>query len=204
VRGGEDWVHADAAGALAAFFAGRTPLAAERVVWPSGIELLCTSYLVDTPPPLDLVTSVRCVVFRGDAVLVVRDPFGVHVLPGGRRELGETLAATLRRELLEETGWSVAEPRLLACLRFRHLTPKPEHYPFPYPEFLQLVYVAEAVAHYPETLLHDPIEGTAAFVPLAEAGALSLRANERALLAAARRRRAGAGAPAADAGEQAP
>jgi ADP-ribose pyrophosphatase YjhB (NUDIX family) len=51
------------------------------------------------------------VVLRRDAVLMVerrRPPFaGLWSFPGGRREAGENLETTARRELLEETGLEV-------------------------------------------------------------------------------------------------
>jgi 8-oxo-dGTP diphosphatase len=56
--------------------------------------------------------GVGAVVFRGEEVLLVRrgqEPArGSWSLPGGLVELGETLEAALRRELVEETGLKVA------------------------------------------------------------------------------------------------
>ena len=167
------------------FLACHRPIAEERVVWPSGTELAVTYYLVDKLPPLDLVTSVRCIVLRGDEVLVIRAAEGSHILPGGRREPGETVEETLRREVLEETGWTVAEPRLVGCLRLRHLTPRPEDYPYPYPEFQHLIYVAEPATHHPERVIADPFDGPADFEPVDTVRALLLEGHQRALLDAA-------------------
>jgi ADP-ribose pyrophosphatase YjhB (NUDIX family) len=49
---------------------------------------------------------------RGDSVLLVRcryerEPQPLWVLPGGGQETGETLAATVRREFLEETSLDI-------------------------------------------------------------------------------------------------
>src|ERR1700694_544288 len=65
-------------------------------------------------PDLAVVTSVRGIVQRGDAILVVKNAEGIqHVIPGGRIETGEALLDTLIREIGEETGWVVASPQLL-------------------------------------------------------------------------------------------
>ena len=48
------------------------------------------------------------------------------------------------REVLEETGWTIRDARLLGLAHFQHLTPKPVAYRYPYPNFLHLVYVANA------------------------------------------------------------
>ncbi len=57
------------------------------------------------------VAGVGGVVIRGDEVLLVRRAFpprqGEWSLPGGRLELGESLVAAVRREVLEETGIEV-------------------------------------------------------------------------------------------------
>jgi ADP-ribose pyrophosphatase YjhB (NUDIX family) len=57
--------------------------------------------------------------------MVVRDPGSVHILPGGRRRGGESLEQTLRRELLEETGWTINQPQLLGVRHFHQFGPTP-------------------------------------------------------------------------------
>jgi 8-oxo-dGTP pyrophosphatase MutT (NUDIX family) len=103
-------------------------------------------YFVGThQPPLDLVTSVRAVLFRGSDVMVMTNvEGGFHVNPGGRREPGESVDGTLERELLEETGWTIRRPKFMGFIHFLHLSPRPAAYPYPHPEFLQLLFVAEA------------------------------------------------------------
>jgi len=65
--------------------------------------------------------DVRCsaVVFRGPEVLLVRrvrDDGGDWVLPGGTPRPGESMAACVRRETLEETGLSVEPGRIAFVL----------------------------------------------------------------------------------------
>jgi LmbE family N-acetylglucosaminyl deacetylase len=90
---------------LATFLARHTPGRAGMVVWENGcLPLRIAGYLSDALPPLDYVTSVRSLVFQDGALLVLRNRDGMHVLPGGRREAGETLEHTLAREVLEATA----------------------------------------------------------------------------------------------------
>jgi ADP-ribose pyrophosphatase YjhB (NUDIX family) len=172
--------------ALAAFLSGCRLLAEEGILWGPVSRLLCRAYASDELPPLEFVTSARCVVLRGDRVLALvaapQERDEVHIMPGGRREPGETLEQTMRRELLEETGWEVGAARLLGVVVFRHQTPRPSGYPFPYPQFAQVIYAADALAHRPEAMMPDEIDGEAVFVPVAQAHEMPIPSWQRAFL----------------------
>lgn len=170
--------------ALAAFLEPLLPDAEELVV-RGPYRLRLAAYVTPARPPAALVTSVRGVVLRGDAVLVVRDPDGEHILPGGRIEPGETWEAALRRAVEEETGRQLgAALRYLGCKHYRHLTPRPLNYRHPYPDFVQVVFAAEAPALLPEqrTTGSEP-GGEFRPIPLLP----PLPPNEQQFLAAARR-----------------
>ena len=113
-------------------------------------------------------------------MLVVRDSGRSHIMPGGRIEPGEDFLETLKRELLEETDWAIAQPRLLGLMHFRHLTPKPEGYRYPYPEFMQLVYQAEAGQYEPRARENEGYELGAVFKPIDNRDPAGLTACERA------------------------
>src|SRR5688572_2467231 len=155
----------------------RLSVAAEHEFVAGAERLRVTSYLTVAPPPERYVRSVRCVVLRGQTVLALRKADRAHVLPGGRREPGETLLQTLEREVLEEAGWSVSAPRQIGVVRLNWLTPLPDawaealHF---HPDFLWLIHVAEAVAHRPDALLPEMEEGEPTFIDLADAAALTL------------------------------
>jgi 8-oxo-dGTP diphosphatase len=119
---------------------------------------------------LAVVTSVRAIVFRGEDVLVVREPTGSYsVVPGGRREPGETIEATLRREVLEETGWSLGAIEHLAVTHYRYIGPCPPGYPSPYPDFAQLIFLAEATSVDPDGRIPDEWVAESGFYPAEEA-----------------------------------
>jgi len=144
-------------------------------------------YLGAFRSPLSLVTSVRAVLFHDRAVMVMQDRAQTyHVVPGGRREPGESIEATLRREILEETGWTVAFHHQLGFAHFRHLTPCPDDYPYPYPDFVHLLFVAEAGEKVAEAQPGE-YEVSAAFRPVDEALGLPLTHEQAALLDAALR-----------------
>lgn len=116
----------------------------ELVQW--GEMTLCvraSDTMVLPPPPA--VSSVRGVLLRASKLMVVEDPDRKHLLPGGRCENGESYEATLRREVLEETGYEVAEIERIGVLHFEHRTPDPggwasQHYP----HFFQVIYGCRA------------------------------------------------------------
>ncbi len=173
---------------LGAFLQGRSPLVEERQDWLGGdIELLqtrATHALTEADsPPAGWVTSVRALLTRGSQIMVVRDPDGEHILPGGRVDEGEAPGEALVRELLEETGWSVrGVPFLIGMFHYHIHSPRPADYSYPYPDFLQLLYRAEADSHYPEALEVGGYELGAEFRPRLEVQRLPLSLGEAALL----------------------
>lgn len=119
---------------------------AETIVSFSRFDMrfLVASYKGEGMVPSSFVTSVRAVVRVEGKLVALRNPDGVHLLPGGRLEPGEAYEDCLRREVLEETGLALQSMRRIGLLHFRHLTPKPEGYRYPYPDMIHLVF--EAVA----------------------------------------------------------
>ena len=175
---------------LAAFLASYAPIDEEHALWANGtLPLAITSFLSDELPPLEFVTSVRSIVVQGSSILVLCNRHSLHIMPGGRREPGETLEETVRREILEESGWTIKHPRLLGFRHLRHLGPKPPDYRFPYPDFFWPIYVADAAGFVPGAKLSDDYERGAEFHSLDTVRALDLTRAERVYLDAALRAR---------------
>ncbi len=172
---------------LELFLGRHTPFVSESVTWGERMRLRAAAYLSPELPPLRHVTSVRAIVLRGESVLVQQDRDSRHILPGGRREGDESLDATLRRELAEETGWSVGKVEQLGFTHFRHLDRKQPGYAYPHPDFLQIVHVAEASVHSPGARLDDGYEIGSEFILLTDVRRLSLTPIERVYLDAALR-----------------
>ena len=67
--------------------------------------------------PKTPLLTVDCVVFSENKVLLIKrmnEPFkGMHALPGGFVDVGETVEQACIRETFEETGIKVSKPRLV-------------------------------------------------------------------------------------------
>lgn len=116
-----------------------------------------------------------------------------YIIPGGRREPRESLKMALRRELLEETGWLIGDTAVLGFIHFHHLTPKPDGYPYPYPDFVQVVYTAIAHSYDAAAITPDPYVASSRFCPIEEVLTLNLSGGQKALLQAAMSHRSGKG-----------
>lgn len=123
------------------FLEGLRPDATASTRWGASL-IQMAAFVHPVLPPDPSVSSVRAVLVREDAIAVMHNRDGAHPVPGGRREPGETLLDTLRREIMEEAGCVIDEPILLGFIHHRHLTPRPENYPYPYPDFCHVVYAA--------------------------------------------------------------
>jgi 8-oxo-dGTP pyrophosphatase MutT (NUDIX family) len=65
---------------------------------------------------------VRCVLRRGDAVVLVRHTYGDRrwMLPGGRMRRGEDPLATAQREMRQELGVAGTSWQVISCLTARN------------------------------------------------------------------------------------
>jgi ADP-ribose pyrophosphatase YjhB (NUDIX family) len=157
----------------------------ETANWPNNISLLVSGYLTTDMAPSSAITSVRGVVIRDNEVLAVRDHYQWHITPGGRRENEESFEETRNREMLEETGWRVHNAELFSVIHFKHQTPMPDDYKYPYPDFFHLVYLANALSHHPDLQEKDGYERESKFLPLHHIEHLGLSWGQKALLNAA-------------------
>jgi 8-oxo-dGTP pyrophosphatase MutT (NUDIX family) len=154
------------------------------VLWQEDLPFEVVMYLTSQFEPGWRFSSARAVVlFENRQVLVVRDPSSVHILPGGRIEADETIEQALRRELAEETGWSIKDPRPLGVLHYHHLGPGLERQRLP--DFLQAVFAAQADSFEPAMRETEGHELDAQVMDIVKARLLPLTQRERLLLDAA-------------------
>ena len=150
---------------LARFLSPLTAFAEETRIWRSLGTLRIACYLTDKTPPHRHVTSARAVVIQSDQVMLVRDPYSSHITPGGRLEPGEALEDALRREVVEETGWSLAFWKPIGILHFTNIDPAREAQQTQ-PDFLQVVYAGTPGEYHPELKEVDGFELDSKFVPI--------------------------------------
>ena len=135
--------------ALAGYLAPLTAFRVETKAWHDA-PLHVTCYLTEASPPLRNVSSARAIVIHQEKVLVIQDPDRNHIMPGGRLEPDESIEDALRREVLEETGWTLSSVLQIGVLHFAHTGPKPDGWLHPYPDFLQVVHAAHPDQHHPD------------------------------------------------------
>ena len=128
--------------------------------WPVQGNLRIRLSLASTLPPAPVSSSILAIVLNSDREVLFLHPSIPsgnisHVLIGGRPEPGETPEQTATREVGEETGWRVEPVRMIGFRHFFHLEPWVEKSDRPYPDFIQPVFAAHAVAYDASLALPD-------------------------------------------------
>ncbi len=170
---------------LAAFLEHRAPDFGQSIAWREH-RLALRGYFTADAPPDAFVLAGRALVLKRGRVLVGENQDGKHVIPGGRRKPGETALDAARREVVEETAWSICNPSAFSVIHFRYETPAPVSVGrVIYPDFLWQVFLAEPAQFDPKARDPDGYERGGAFRSMTEALKQPLQPFERVLLARA-------------------
>ena len=158
--------------------------------WPVQGEMRVRLSLATTLPPAHVSSSILAIVLDPDRRVLFlwpSKPSGsiAHILIGGRPEPGETPEETAMREVGEETGWRIAPRRMIGFRHFFHLEPRSAKGDRPYPDFIQPIFAAVAIAYDPSLLIPDD-RIPAEFVDLAAAERMTDPAQRPLLCAAAK------------------
>ena len=156
----------------------------QNIAWlpePNESQIVLSAIL----PEPELVTAALVLAFVGDQLLMTNLASRGWDIPGGHVESGECPDETVRREVYEETGATLASLHLLGYQRLRLLGPQPSPYRYPYPDSYQAFYWAQ-VASLEDFLPTAETQGRALFSP-AEAQSLSWVKMNRDLYEAALR-----------------
>lgn len=171
---------------FAEFLQEQTAIAESHPVWQwqnDTLPLRQRTYLCPAIPPDNLISSARAILFRDDEVMVIRDHRNEpYIIPGGRREPGETVLETLQREIREETGWSLREKTALGFVHFQHFGPKPTDYPYPYPHFVWAIFAATVDSFDPTGIETDKYVTDTSFKPISEVSTWKLSDGQSQLL----------------------
>jgi 8-oxo-dGTP diphosphatase len=103
---------------------------------PNSVELVAGG----AEPPARLCTSAYAFAFDAAGRLLMADLDRGVDIPGGHLDPGESAIDGMRREVKEETGVTLGAAKLFAVQKVTVAGPKPENYPYPYPESYQLFY----------------------------------------------------------------
>jgi 8-oxo-dGTP pyrophosphatase MutT (NUDIX family) len=108
-------------------------------------------------PPLELCTAVACIALAGvnlDKVVLTRNHRGWEVL-AGHIEPGESLDDTLRREAMEEGGFTISDAELFGYLKItatKRAEPGTRGANYPYPHSYIPYFVART-----ESAIKEPV-----------------------------------------------
>ena len=126
--------------------------------WPVQGEMSVRLSLGASLPPASVSSSILAIVINIDRQFLYlwpSNPSGSisHFLIGGRPDPGETPEATAIREVGEETGWKVQPLEMIGFRHFFQQEPLSAKTDRPYPDFIQPIYAARAIAFDPALLI---------------------------------------------------
>lgn len=98
---------------------------------------------LDAHPPAEQVANVSVVPRVGERWAIISVDGKAWDLPGGTLEVGETVLAAARRELMEELGAELLDHQVVGAWNCRSLAEEPYRPHQPHPEFLRLVFIGE-------------------------------------------------------------
>ena len=131
-----------------------------EIFWlPKSLEADVETYLSDELPPLELCPSSYAIVFKDGALLQTDLREGerstrILDIPGGHIDVGENPEQAVIREVFEETGVHIQNPKIVAYKKIIIHAPKPDGYKYPYPESYMPYFLGEI-------LEETPFEGNA-------------------------------------------
>ena len=131
---------------------------AER--WPIQGEMRVRLSLGSVWPPAQICSSVLAIVLGSRRSVLYLWPGSPtpsigHLLIGGRPKGNETPEQTVVREVAEETGWRVSPVRMIGFRHFHQLEPRSERSDRPYPDFVQPILAARAIAFDPGLVIPE-------------------------------------------------
>ena len=130
----------------------------------------CKFERLNEMPPLNLISNVNLVPFKGDRWLVLRLQTGEWEVPGGTLEPGESYSDAISRELIEEAGARLITFEPLGAWRCFSTASKPYRLHLPHPEFYRLVgYGAVEIIGNPENPEGGEQVASVEFIPTEEA-----------------------------------
>ena len=133
-------------------------------------NVTCRFEPLNEVPPLNLISNVNLVPFKGDRWLILRLQTGEWEVPGGTLEPGESYSEAISRELIEEAGARLITFEPFGAWHCFSTAPKPYRPHLPHPEFYRLVgYGAVEIIGSPKNPEGGEQVGSVAFVPIEEA-----------------------------------